>query len=413
MESNENHDATNQPVPFNDAIGRIMSNESSASPQNKQKAIQRDFCWTEDLLKPQGLVGEIANWIGDVSCMQQPKYALAASLCICATLLGNGVEDESGQQTNIYTIAVGGSCSGKNDPFMYIKHIFKALGRENMLAGELTSDSAAESLLAEYPVRLLVLDEVGHYVSDIKSAGRSNSCLKTVMSMLTKLWSAASSYYLGKSRAPDTNGKPRPRNIIHHPCVSIYGATVPVTLFQNLTGDDLRDGSIARFLLFISKDRPRREQKNLTAVPDSLSRNISDALCLLGIKPLAADKPYPISAKRIVATEAAKKVFDAFEDEKQEYIQRADDGNPPLFLYGKAVENAKRVALIVASCRNPENPMIDEYDARYAVKLVSRLVAEAVEAVQDNVATNETEKTRKRCCPSSNQQRRKALAVRI
>jgi len=144
-----------------------------------------------ELLPPDGLVGDVARWIVDSAGCYQPNFALAAALTACGALVGRGVKDYTGQRSNIYALAVGETSCGKNEPLKCIDALFRALHFEKLLQGEVTSDSALEVLLTAHPVRLLTIDELGHYLKNIKGAGQSNGHLKTVMPMLTKAWSAA------------------------------------------------------------------------------------------------------------------------------------------------------------------------------------------------------------------------------
>lgn len=77
--------------------------------------------WTKDLLNPPGLVGEVVDWIRASSGMEQPKFALAAGLTLCGSLLGRGVKDYTGQRTNLYALAIGHTSAGKNAPIQAIQ----------------------------------------------------------------------------------------------------------------------------------------------------------------------------------------------------------------------------------------------------------------------------------------------------
>lgn len=354
--------------------------------------------WPDEILHPEGLLGEVAAWIQDQSGMSQPKFALAAALTACGAMLGRGVQDYTGQRTNIYSLAVGATSAGKNDPLKAIPILLNALGRGRLLTGELTSDAALESELLLFPVKCLMLDEAGHYLGSLKSTGQNNGHLKTVMPMLTKAWSAANGVLLGKSRAPDTNGKMRPTRQIVEPCVSLYATSAPDVLFASMTDDDMKDGSIPRFVSFISEKRPKFQPKTAAAIPERLRTDLNNALILLDL-PMAKyasdvkDENYP---KPILIPESddARGVFARFMEMQYSMMCAADKGDPPLYLYGKVGENARRVALIVAALRNPSAPVVDEYAARYATELVRLSVSEMVEYVRQNVANSKDERDR-------------------
>lgn len=359
----------------------------------REMSIKAGDAWSDYLLRPQGIVGDVADWITKSSGMYQPKFALAASLAACAALIGRGVRDYTGQRSNIYVLAVGNTSAGKNAPLKCVDLLFRELKRQKALQGEVTSDSALEILLSQFPVRLLMLDEIGHYFANVKSAGMSNGFLKTVMPMFTKAWSAADGTIYGKTRAEDKNGKWRPGQAIHEPCLCIYGTTVPSILFQAMSEEDLSDGSIPRFICFISKTRPKFEAKAEAMLTESLKCKICDALNKLGIPPHGAktqdgkpaDVPTPL---RIPESPEAANVFKAFEDEKTSHMTEADNGDVVQYLWGKTGENARRIALTVAAMRNPANPMVDGYDAKYAVDLMTVLTSEFVAYAKTGITSD-------------------------
>ena len=356
--------------------------------------------WPSDILNPEGLLGEVVAWIRESSGMFQPKFALAAGLTACGSLLGRIVKDYTGQRTNLYTLAIGNSSAGKDDPIKSIQKLMLALDRRILLGGEVTSDSALEILLDVFPSRIMLLDEVGHYLANVKSAGQSNGHLKTVMPMLTKAWSSAHSALQGKARALDTNAKWKPPKTIIEPCVSVYGTTVPNVLFDSMSYSDFADGSIPRFLAFISESRPEYKARQEIVVPDGLRSKLLDALHQLGAKESVylyekdetGEKPVWNPTRIVSETPEASEIFAAFETVKTEHLTAADRGDQPRYLYGKAVENARRVALIVAALRNPSSPTVDQYAADYAVKLVTHSVNDMIGQVRLNVANSKRER---------------------
>lgn len=357
--------------------------------------------WPDEVLNPPGLVGDVVRFIRDASGVRQPKFALAAGLTICGALLGRGVKDYTGQRTNVYTLAVGGTSAGKNDPIRAIGKLVSAMSAVKMIAGEVTSDSALEILIDAFPVRLFLLDEVGQYLTTVKGAGQSNGHLRTVIPALTKCWSAAGGSFVGKARARDANGNWKPPKQISEPCVCLYGTSAPDVLFEAMTDADFADGSIPRFIPFISESRPMYETKPDIVVPDELCDKLLAALRSLGVPPqgaknqdgTAADVP---TAMLVEETEDATATFADLEGEKHENLAKADSGDKVLNLYGKIVENARRVALIVAALRNPTQPEIDKRDAAYGCALMLLAVRDMVATVRDKVAANHTERIKKK-----------------
>ena len=94
---------------------------------------------------------------------------------------------------------------------------------------------------------------------------------------------------------------------------------------------------------------------------------------------------------------AALAVFNDFNLEIHRKMLAADrTGDETNYLYGKALENARRVALILATGRDGGRSPISESDAVYACRLVRYLVGDLVRAVKETVAETSDEKAKKR-----------------
>lgn len=353
--------------------------------------------WPESVLHPEGLVGELANLITATAVRPQPKFSLAAALTTFGTLLGRGVKDVTGQYTNLFTFALGLSNGGKDHPAKYPLQLFALLKRDKLLASKVTSDTAIEILLSDYPIRFFHLDEIGHYLGSMKTAGQNNPHLKTVLPTLTELWStpAKDGTFIGKTRAPDNGGKWKPPRKILVPVVSIYATGSPDRLYDALSYDDLADGSITRYLCFASSDIPTRNIQPSEPFPTDLLQRIDNALNTLGLSAdkYGADSIAP-TARTIRESEEATEIFKSFADTTDEQLRRADDDGA-LYLYGKAAENARRIALIISCTRNPDNPTVDRYSAQYGVDLVTQSVGDILQGVRENIARSRGEKISK------------------
>ena len=381
-----------------DAIG-LATTQAAAEHAATMPTFRQD--WPDEVLTPPGLVGDVVRWIRDSAGVYQPKFALAAGLTVCGALIGRGVRDYTGQRTNLYTLAVGGTSAGKNDPIRAVQKLAAALAASKLLAGEVTSDSALEVLIDAFPVRLFLIDEVGQYLTTVKGAGQSNGHLRTVIPALTKCWSAAGGAFMGKARAKDGSGEWKPPKQINEPCVGFYGTSAPDVLFDAMTDADFSDGSIPRFIPFISENRPPFERKPEIVVPYELEEHLSQALRNLGIPPHGAksqdggvaDIP---TAMLVNETEEAARIFAALEDLKHANLAKADAGDKAFTLYGTIVENARRVAVTVATLRNPSAPIVDKLDATYGCTLLTLATADMVATVHDRVAATRTERDKKR-----------------
>ena len=108
-------------------------------------------------------------------------------------------------------------------------------------------------------------------------------------------------------------------------------------------------------------------------------------------------KDAPASVRTVPCEEAARATFEAFNDEIYAKMLAADrTGDETNYLYGKALENARRVALILATGRDGGRSPISESDAVYACRLVRYLVGDLIRAVRETVSESPDEKAKRR-----------------
>ncbi len=348
--------------------------------------------WSESLYHPPGLVGVIADHFRDTAGCDQPKFAIAAALGLVSVIVGRNVEDEERERGNVFILGVGPSSSGKDDPFSAIKSMLGIIGMRNVVVSKPSSGSALEDALAFNPTRIVMIDEAGHYLSNCKQKSDSNSYLKTVIPTMTDLWSKSSG---GKSydcrTLADERGKARkePKHL-NAPYLCAYVTCTPGQFFPNVSESEIEDGSFTRYIPFITRTvtRHRRviEDPELKqSIADRLRGAIEASKFQLTISPqdnplISAETPVldtkPICAK---STKEAIDVFERFEDLKTHFLSTAaDNGDTTLFCWSKAVQNAKRVAILIAWGKNPSSPTIDEECASYAVALIKRTVTDTI-----------------------------------
>ena len=108
-------------------------------------------------------------------------------------------------------------------------------------------------------------------------------------------------------------------------------------------------------------------------------------------------KDAPAAVRTVPADGAALAVFNDFNLEIHRKMLKADkSGDETNYLYGKALENARRVALILAVGRDARQPSVTGGDAVYACALVRYLVDDLIRAVRETVAETGDEKAKKR-----------------
>ena len=337
-----------------------------------------------DLQHPGGFVEETMTWINETAVCPQPTFALAAALCLAGTIFGRHVQDESGQRTNLYLMGVGYTSCGKDHALKAVARALDACEASDLRLGQVTSDSAVEYALRREPRFAMLIDEAGHFFASVTDAKASASSLHALKPALLELWSCAGGRWKGKQRVPKGDKEAEPA-VIDNPHVCLFGMTQPQIFFDGVSKTDLRDGWLARNLFFISKTRPKPRFMQEGGIPSRIRAEV------------LAWKAAPAAVRTVPADEAAREAFEAFNDEIFRKMTKADkSGDETNYLYGKALENARRVALILATGRGGGEPSITGEDAAYACRLVRYLVGDLVRAVKETVAENNDEKAKKR-----------------
>ena len=376
----------------------VQSNETCTKPACIARADSRDAEAQEldYLCHPTGFVGELCSWINTRALRQQPLLALASSLTFAGALFGRKIRDYMGSRSNLYCMGITESSGGKQHTVQAFRDLAMETGIIKMLGGDtIASDSAIEERISEVPATLFLWDEVGHLLSHIRSG--SNKNYAQVVALLMKLYSSASSVYLGREYAE----KDRQRTIIQ-PCCCIYGTSTPQKFASGIAPEELQDGWLSRCLVFYSQtfpDKNRSKSRNIST-PSSI---IETVLKWKDFQPGDGPNNYakyateyatakPPEQLVIPTTDRADAVFVQFDNDTRKF----GCANPMLAcLWAKGEENARRVALIIAAGNRFCSPEINERDAEYACRLVTYLMNSFSVNIVPEIASNETERNKR------------------
>lgn len=325
-----------------------------------------------DILNAGGMVGTMARHIYETAKKPQPWFAIASALAFLGTLFGRKVRTSDGNRTNLYALLLGDAGCGKNYPQTLPQALAHRALADYLIGGEITSDAALYALLNENPSRLLVLDEIGHFIEAAKAGAKSGSPVGSVISALIKLATSANTVYQGKSYA---NRRERPTTIIDQPCVSFIGSTTPAQLFGTLDAKDIETGFLPRILVFPSV---KAEPRNLDETP--LTPNMVEYVkswCAYKRDEACANFK-EVKPTIIPYTQQANDFLWAFTKKCEATRDKAlADDNPAACIWGRAAEMARRVALILAASRYTPDQLagteITDADAKYAIWLIDTI----------------------------------------
>jgi len=342
----------------------------------------------KDLANPKGLVGEIYRWIASTAHCNQPRFALGAALVVCGTIFGRKVKTVSGQYTNLFAMNVGKTSSGKDHPRKSIDRLLDECHADHLRRSKVTSDAAIEAALATTPNLLITLDEAGHFFNTVNSS-MAASYSRTIKQTFLNLWSAAGTTWLGKQRGRAQDGDSNVVRVVN-PHICFLGGTQPEILFDGLRSLDLKDGWIPRVLYFISMARPFPTFRAEEPIPSEIMGVVEK---WIGTDGLSRENTAPVVLNY---TEDAAKFRDLCMIHNRNTSDELEKVNPVYSaLYGKCIENAERVAAILAVGRHTEDPekaRIEYEDYLYAYNLVTFLTMTMQDLISLNLADSKEER---------------------
>jgi len=161
--------------------------------------------WSADF-EPQGRWGCFSLVYDDIlsnSLLPQPPLAVAATLALLSTLVGNKfmIEDLDALRLNLFIIMVGWTGSGKNNPQKRIKSLLASTSKLSILIDRIASYQGLEDKMISDPHRFVCSDEGQKLFAAM--ADRSNSYLSGILDTLLALYSASNSIYVERATAEE------------------------------------------------------------------------------------------------------------------------------------------------------------------------------------------------------------------
>jgi hypothetical protein len=350
---------------------------------------------------PDGLVGDLTDYMLSTARRPQPLLSLGASLCAIGALMGRNYRTESNLRSNLYVVGIADSGSGKNHAREIINETFFEAGLAHHLGGnKIASGAGLLTALHRQPAILFQIDEFGMFLSAAADRKRSPRHITEILDNMTELYTSAGGIFLGAEYA-NRDGTNERRDI-NQPCLCVYGTTTPLHFWGALQGANVVDGSLARFLILPSdEDYPDENiAVGIRQAPPALIQGLQLIATGGGTKKgnltgKTADQNTAVNPMIVPMTEEARARFRQLSIELTEEL-RAAAGTAFTAILARIGENALKLALIVAVGRDPVQPKIEITAAEWAISFVRHYAQRTMEAVERHVADTETEAHLKR-----------------
>lgn len=328
-----------------------------------------------------GIIGDVVKYCIETAPRPQPILSLGGAIALMSVLTGRKVCTEENMRSNVYVVSVAKSCAGKNRPREINKQIL-ILSNQPELVGpeEVTSGAAIVAALDVSPTLLLQFDEFGRTLKTTSNP-QANSHLYNINTQLMQLFTSSNTHYFAKGYANTEN------NIdINQPHATIYASTTPAPLFDGLNSDSLQDGYLGRMLFFISTERPFPQKTPMIKIPERIIKvaqywkQFSPGGNLSSINPEPAIVPNTNKSDKIFLdyTKKCEKLM----DENEHYAS----------IWGRCMENAKKLSLIYACSARPKQPEINADAASWGCALAHWLTKNFAEICERWISDNEFDK---------------------
>ena len=334
------------------------------------------------ILRPGGFLGEYFDYLhaSTVSSCQVSAYLSGNSML--GTLLSQKVMTETGLRTNLYTIYLASSGTGKDAPLKTIYRLMKdpkSVAAHLLGPEQLASSAALWASLESDPCLLFLIDEVGDLMGQVNM--RADSPKSALAKALKKLYTSTergnSKQYAGK------------KLVVKYHCSTIFGTGTPGPLFDNMSVSDVIDGFAARTLIVV-RDTLAVRPRPITAFepPDRLLEMIRG---FAETPIIFADEQKMIPKPRIVPkTPEAAEMFGRWQDryiDMQNQTRHDKDGISSI--YARVPEQAHKYALILAASRIRGIPVAVEYeDVLQATSLMDYFIPQMIHNIKTSVAYN-------------------------
>ena len=383
-----------QPHPAAGLLAKVAAPPAHPAPPPKPYRVP------PGLLDVDGALKLFVDYANSTAVSPQPFLALGAAICLVGAVAGRRYRTPTDLRSNIYAIGIADSGGGKDHARRCVKRALYLAGLDRYLGGEeLASSAGLLTSLQLHPARLFQVDEFGQFLRIVLNQ-RAPFHKAAIWSELTKLYTSAAEPYIGTEYADQ---KARPRVTIEQPCACLYGVTVPGPFWKAIEGGALSDGSLARFLVFLTDDDypARVDAPAAQVVPDDLIAALKAIAAgvpghdyggnLAGIMDATATtQPYLVP----LAPEADVAMAELRNDATDRL--RTHRGTYATALFGRYAENAAKLALIAAISRNPAQPVTEARDVAWARQLTEHCIGTLMREAQRYVAENDTEAKHKR-----------------
>lgn len=315
---------------------------------------------------PDGLVGEVAQYIYDTAIKPIPQIALLGSMGLLAGLAGR-TYNISNTGLNLYLLCIAGTAIGKEGAGQGIARIVDAVAprlpaiTQHIGPSEFASGQGLVRHLETSPCSVSVMGEFGHMLSRICSPhaiGADVMWRKLFLDLFNK---SGPKDMLGKMVYSDTG---KNTAAVKSPAFSIVADATAASVFDNLSEQTIEIGLIPRFILVECNDKRPATNENAFAAPGQKLAAQVESLAHRCLSMGANNTRQPIQLQV-----PARKLLRDFDREIDKHINLQNDDSIRQ-IWSRSYMKALRVSGLLAVGTHYDAPSVDAAQAEWAIDFI-------------------------------------------
>lgn len=317
------------------------------------------------LLRCPGFIGELMDHTMASAPYPSQVLAFAGALAMQGFLCARKLRDAGDNRPNLYLLALGESGCGKDHPRKINVGLLRQVGLLHCLGDTFASAEGLQDAMAHTPAMLYQTDEIDTLIQAV--AKGKDARYEAIMGALLTYYSSANSSVPMRRKAGNSAGQP-----IDQPHLGIMGSAVPGPFWQALNARMLANGLVARMLILEAGPRgPANaaiDDGAATTIPTRLIETAAYWRDLQAGGNLGSINPQPMVASQQDGARAVFREARAWVDAEYQTAYKAGDSAGCTIL-ARAMELARKLALIYAASEAPITPVVTVAAAKWACEL--------------------------------------------
>ncbi len=221
-----------------------------------------DNAFPSELLRPGGLIGDVAEYINATAQTRNEPLAMLAGLALVAHLAARIITTATRLSTSLLVFGLAPSGGGKGRGMAVLREIMAELDAGlQLLRGGATAQGIEDKLLSDSPALLWLPDESQHLLRTFDD--RTGYSPESIIKELTDVQATF-------SRRTRAGGRDGGAQRVAFPALTMFGAGIPSQIYNALNASMLEGGLFARLLLVDVGPGARRGWAPWEPVPETI-----------------------------------------------------------------------------------------------------------------------------------------------